>query len=83
VFDLKPSINMDKTIKPFASERRKMFIDRLVKQELGFWLDRNIHQPWDKKSIKSLVKIYWAKGEGKGWIYLTVYTISPNTMFGF
>jgi hypothetical protein len=58
---------MSKPVKPIISVCRQQFlkscIDKQVKQELGFWLERSINQPWDKKAIKGLVKIYWCKGK--------------------
>ena len=68
---------MAKPVKPIISISRQQFlkacIDKQVKLELGFWLERSINQPWSKKAIKGLVKIYWCKLKCRmrnGWTLL-------------
>jgi hypothetical protein len=68
---------MSKPVKPIISEARKQFLKSCIAKqvilEIGFWLERSIQQPWDKKAVKGLVKIYWGKclGTDDEWMDYT------------
>jgi hypothetical protein len=68
---------MPKPVKPIISEARKQFLKACIAKqvilEIGFWLERSIQQPWDKKAVKGLVKIYWGKclGTDDEWMDYT------------